>query len=176
MLATSVYLIVFRIVHILGGIAWGGAIFILVFFLQPTAKAVGPAAGPFMRELLGRRRIVTVVLAIAAATIVGGGFLYWHDWQQAGSLGDFVGSEFGLALTIGSASAIVAFGIGLFGTRPAVERLLALGAQMAAAGDAPPPELGQELQRTQARARTLAKTNFAFVTLAALAMATARHW
>lgn len=176
MLATSVYLIVFRIVHILGGIAWGGAIFILVFFLQPTAKAVGPAAGPFMRELLGRRRIVTVVLAIAAATIVGGGFLYWHDWQQAGSLGDFVGSEFGLALTIGSASAIVAFGIGLFGTRPAVERLLALGAQMAVAGDAPPPELGQELHRTQARARTLAKTNLAFVTLAAFTMATARYW
>lgn len=176
MLATSVYLIVFRIVHVVGAIAWGGAIFILVFFLQPTAKAVGPAAGPFMRELLGKRRIVTVVLMIAAATIVGGGFLYWHDWQQAGSLGDFVGTEFGLAITIGSVSAIVAFLIGLFGTKPTVERLLALGAQMAAAGESPPPELGQELQRTQARARTLAKTNLAFVTFAALAMATARYW
>lgn len=172
----GVYLTVFRILHILGAIAWGGSIFVLVFFLQPTAKAIGPAAGPFMRELLGKRRIVNVVLWIAATTIVAGGFLYWRNWQLVGSLGDFVGSDFGLALTLGSASALVAFGIGLFATKPTVERVLALGAQIAAAGDAPPPELGQELQRTQARARTLAKANLTFVTLAALAMATARYW
>ncbi len=55
MLATSIYLIVFRVLHVLFAIAWGGAVFLMVFFLQPTAKAIGPAAGPFMRELLGTR-------------------------------------------------------------------------------------------------------------------------
>lgn len=176
MLATSAYVIVFRIVHVVGAIAWGGAIFIFVVFLQPSAKSIGPAAAPFMRELLGRRKVATVVLWIAAATIVGGAFLYWHDWHQYASLGDFVSSRFGLALTIGSASAVVAFLIGLFGTRPAIERMLALGAQMAQAGDAAPAELAQELQSVQARARTLAKTNLVFVAIAALAMATARYW
>jgi hypothetical protein len=175
-LATSIYLIVFRTVHIVGAIAWGGAIFLLVFFLQPTAKAVGPAAGPFMRELLGKRRVVTVVLWIAGTTIVGGGFLYWHDWQQFGGLGDFVGTGFGLGLTIGSVAAIVAFLIGLLGTKPTIDRLLSLGGQMAAAGDPPPADLAKELERTQARARTLAKTNLTFVALAAVAMATARYW
>ena len=176
MLATSIYLIVFRIIHIVGAIAWGGAIFLLVFFLQPTAKELGPAAGPFMRELLGKRQVVTAVLQIAGATILGGAFLYWHDWQQTGSLGDFLGTRFGLTLTIGSVSAIVAFLVGLLGTKPTIDRVLSLGGRIAAAGDPPPAELAQELQRMQARARALAKTNLAFVALAALAMATARYW
>jgi hypothetical protein len=175
-LATSIYLLVFRTVHIVGAIAWGGTIFLMVFFLQPTAKSVGPAAGPFMRELLGTRKLGTVILWIAGSTIVGGAFLYWHDWQLFGSLGDFVGSGFGLGLTIGSVSAIVAFLVGLLGTKPTIDRMLALGGQVAAAGDAPPAELVQELQRTQARARMLAKTNLTFVALAAVTMATARYW
>jgi hypothetical protein len=129
-----------------------------------------------MRELLGKRKVVTVVLWIAATTIVGGAFLYWHNWQAFGSLGDFVGSEFGLALTIGAVSAIVAFLVGLLGTKPTIDRILALGGQIAAAGDPPPADLTGELQRMQARARTLAKTNLTFVAIAALTMATARYW
>jgi len=49
-------MLVFRVIHILLAIAWGGTVFLLVFFLQPSAKAIGPAAGPFMRELLGTRK------------------------------------------------------------------------------------------------------------------------
>jgi hypothetical protein len=174
--ATSTYLIVFRILHVMGGIAWGGSIFLLVFFLQPTAKAVGPAAGPFMGELLGKRRLTNVVLWIAGGTIVGGAFLYWHDAQIYGGLGDFLGETFGVILTGGSLSAIAAFLLGLLATKPTIERSLALGAQIRAAGDPPPAELVAQLQSVQARARRLAKTNFALVALAALAMATARYW
>ena len=176
MIATSAYLIVFRILHVMGGIAWGGSIFLLVFFLQPTAKAVGPAAGPYMVELLGKRKLANVVLWIAGATIVGGAFLYWHDAQLYGGLGDFLGETFGVVLTVGSLSAIAAFLLGLLATRPAIARTLALGAQIRSAGDPPPAELVAELQAIQARARTLAKANFALVAIAAFAMATARYW
>lgn len=174
--AGDAYVLVLRILHVMGGIAWGGAIFVFVFFLQPTAKTVGPAAGPFMRELLGRRRIVDVVLWIATTTIVAGLLLYWEDWRQFKTFGGFLGEPFGLWLTIGAISAIVAFTIGLFGTKPTIDRVLALGARMVAAGESPPPELAAELQAMQARARTLAKTNLVFVTIAAFAMSTARYW
>ena len=176
MLATSAYLIAFRTLHIVAGVAWGGAVFLFVVFVQPSAAAIGPAAGPFMQELLGRRKLVNKILWLAAITIVGGLFLYWHNWQVVGSLGDWVGTRFGLGLTIGSVGAIVAFLIGLFGTKPGVDRLMALGRQGAAAGGAAPPELVLEIQRTQARLRVLARTNLAFVTLAVLTMATARYW
>jgi len=172
----SVYMIVFRVIHILLAIAWGGTVFLLVFFLQPTAKAIGPAAGPFMRELLGTRRLTDWVLRIAGAAIVAGGFLYWHDLDQFENLGDFLGSEFGLWLTIGAISALVAFGIGMFATVPTIKRMLAVGGQVAQAGEAPPPELLQELGALQVRGRTLAKWNLAFVTIAAFAMSTARYW
>jgi len=175
-LATSVYLIVFRVIHVMLAIAWGGAVFLLVFFLQPTAKAIGPAAGPFMRELLGTRRLVDWILRIAGATIVAGGFLYWHDMQARGGLGDFLGTAFGLWLTIGSLAAIIAVAIGGALTKPTLERSLAVGAQIAQAGDQPPPELIQELASLQARGRSLAKLNLALVTIAAFAMSTARYW
>ena len=176
MLATSMYMVVFRLLHVLLAIAWAGTVFLLVFFLQPTAKAIGPAAGPFMRELLGTRRLVDWILRIAGATVVAGGFLYWHDMQVFGGLGDFLGSAFGLWLTIGAISAIVALAIGASATKPTLERMLAVGGQIAQAGDQAPPELMQELAALQAKGRSLAKLNLAFVTLAAFAMSTARYW
>ncbi len=176
MLATSTYLIVFRIVHILAAIAWGGSVFLFVLFVQPSAKAIGPAAGPFVRELVGRRRLTAVILWLAFATIVAGGFLYWHDLQLFGDLGEFLGTSFGLSLTIGSLAAIAAFLIGLFGTRPNAKRMLELGARMAQAGDAPPPDLVRDLQQTQARLARFARLSLSLIVLAALTMATARYW
>ena len=176
MLATSVYLIVFRILHILGAIAWGGSVFLLVLFLQPAAKALGPASGPFMRELLSTRRLVDWIIRIAGVTVIAGGFLYWHDWEITGSLGDFLGNAFGLTLTVGAVSALIALGIGIFATRPTVEKGFVVGAKIAQAGDPPPPELVQELAALQARGRMLAKWNLAFITIAAFSMSTARYW
>jgi uncharacterized membrane protein len=176
MLATSVYLITFRIVHILAGVVWGGSVFLFVVFVQPAAAAVGPAAGPFMQELLGKRKLVNAVLWIAGFTIAGGVFLYWHDWHAFGTLGDWVGSRFGLGITIGAVASIVAFLIGLFGTKPGVDRLMALGRKAAEAGGGPSPELAGEIQQLQARLRVLARANLAFVAVAVLAMATARYW
>jgi hypothetical protein len=172
----SIYVLVFRVLHILFAIAWGGAIFLLVFFLQPTAKAIGPAAGPFMRELLGVRRLTDWVLRIAWVAIIAGGFLYWHDLDQYPSFGDFLGDPFGLWLTIGAVAALGAVGIGMALTAPTLKRMLALGGQIAQAEGAPPPELVQELGAVQAKGRTLAKVNFALVALAAFTMSTARYW
>jgi len=175
-LGTSVYLIAFRILHVMAAIAWGGAVFMIVLFLQPTAKAIGPAAGPFMRELLGTRKLIDWVIRLAWLTIVAGGFLYWHDVDLVPSLGDFLEGAFGRWLTLGAVSALVAVGIGMFATRPTILRSLAVGAQIAQAGEQAPPELVQELGALQTKGRTLAKWNLAFVTFAAFAMSTARYW
>jgi hypothetical protein len=169
-------MLAFRVIHILAAIAWGGAVFMTVFFLQPTAKAIGPAAGPFMRELLATRRLIDWVVGLAWTTIIAGGFLYWHDLDLVDGIGDFLDSAFGLWLTIGAIAALVAVGIGMAATRPTIKRSLAVGAQIAQAGDAPPPELVKELGALQARARTLAMWNLAFITIAAFAMSTARYW
>jgi hypothetical protein len=161
---------------VVAAIAWGGSVFLTVFFLQPTAKAIGPAAGPFMRELLGARKMIDWNIRLAWVTIVAGAFLYWHDLQLYGDLGGFLGTAFGLWLTIGAISALVAVGIGMFATRPTMLRSLEVGGRIAAAQGPPPTELVRELQGLQTRGRSLAEANLTFITIAALAMATARYW
>ena len=177
MVATSIYMVVFRVIHVMLAIAWGGALFLLVVFLQPAAKTIGPAAGPFMRELLAVRHLTDWLLRIAGGAIVAGGFLYWHDMQAFGGLGDFLGTAFGLWLTIGALAAIVAVAIGSALTKPTLDRSLAdrcpdrAGRRPAAART-----LLQELAALQAKGRSYAKLNLALVTLAAFAMSTARYW
>ena len=172
----STYMLVFRVLHIMGAIAWGGSLFLVVLFIQPSAKAIGPAGAPFMREMLSRRHLGDWVLRLAGITIVAGGFLYWHDVQLYGSLGDFLGSAFGLWLTIGAIAALVAVGIGVFATKPTIDKGFEVGAKIAQAGDPPPPELLQELAALLARGQMLAKWNLAFVAIAAFSMSTARYW
>jgi hypothetical protein len=176
MQAAAVYMIVFRVVHILAGVVWGGSVFLFVVFLQPTAGAIGPAAAPFLGELLGRRKLVDAILWIAAFTIVGGAFLYWHDVQLVGGLGDWVGSRQGFVFTIGAVAAIVAFLIGLFGVKPKLDRVLALNRQAMEAGGAPTPERAAEIGRLQSQLRILARTSLAFIGVSVLAMSTARYW
>src|SRR5439155_5402704 len=79
--AVSVYMLVFRLIHIAAGVTWAGSVFLLVVFVQPTAAAIAPAGGPFMTELLGKRRLVDRIIGMGSVTVVGGLFLYWHDWQ-----------------------------------------------------------------------------------------------
>ncbi|HMK91489.1 MAG TPA: hypothetical protein VK576_00675 [Thermoleophilia bacterium] len=176
LLATSTYLIVFRIFHILAGVAWAGSVFLVVVFLQPSAAAVGPAASPVLMELLGKRRLIDRIIGLGVVTVVAGGFLYWHDWQAFGSLSDFLSSHFGLVLTIGGVCAIVALLIGIFGSRPAARRLVELGGTIAAAEGPPPPEIVAEVPVQQQRLKVLSRVSFAFLVVAVLAMSTARYW
>jgi hypothetical protein len=176
MVATSTFMIVFRILHIAAGVAWAGSVFLFVVAIQPSAAAIGPAAGPFMMELLAKRKLVSLLLSLAGTTIVAGLFLYWRIWHDSGDLGDFVTSKYGFSLTLGAVAAIVAFLIGLFGTRPNVARLLELAARAAASEGGPPPEVAQEVGKVQVRLKMLARASLAFIAVAVLTMATARYW
>lgn len=128
-----------------------------------------------MMELLGRRKLVSWLLSLGGTTVVAGLCLYWRDANGLDGLGAFLPSKFGLALTIGAVAAIVAFLIGLFGTRPNVRRLLDLAAQ-GAPGGAPTPAIAQEIASVQARLKVLAWTALALIAVTVIAMATARYW
>jgi uncharacterized membrane protein len=102
MLATDASMVFLRIIHIGTGVIWVGSLFVVVFFVQPSAATLGPAGAPFMSELR-RRRFVDVVFIDAAVTVLAGAFLYWHDWHTYPS---FIDTTFGKALTVGGLLAI----------------------------------------------------------------------
>jgi uncharacterized membrane protein len=173
---TSIYLIVFRVIHIIAAIAWGGSAFFFAIFLGPAAAELGPAAGPMMGYLVSRRKLTDVILRIAAFTVVGGLFLYWHDAGGFSGLGDFVGRADGFVLTIGALAGIGAFIEGLLVTKPSVKKLVAMGGAMAVPGAVPAPEEMAEFKRLQAKMKSAGMATLAMVTVAAFCMATARYW
>ena len=84
------YMVVLRIVHILAGVFWVGAAFTTILFLQSTAREVGPAAGPFMAHLAGKKHLVDWVLRAAGLTILAGLLMYWR--VSGGLDGDWLAS------------------------------------------------------------------------------------
>lgn len=175
MVGISVFMLVFRLLHIAIGVAWVGSVFLFVTFLQPTAAAIAPAGAPFMAELLGKRRLTDRIVGMGVATVVAGLFLYWHDWQAYGSFGDWIGSTFGAVITFGAVATIAALVIGIVWTRPNATRFIALAQQVAEAGG-PTPEQGAELARLQRLLKVFAMVNLALLAIAVFAMATARYW
>jgi len=172
----SIYMIVFRILHIGSAVLWVGMVAFFAVFLSPTASTLGPAAFPVMKELVEKRKVPRIIQSIAGFTVLGGLFLYWRDWHVYGGLGNFLGSAFGVSLTVGALAAISAFAVGNFVVARTVERLVEVGNELAAGGGPPAPELIAESRRLGARVRAASQTVLALLAVAVLGMATARYW
>jgi hypothetical protein len=145
-------------------------------FLQPTAGAIGPQAGPFMRELIMNRKLPNFLVAAGSVTVLAGLALYLKGIDDFGGLGNYLDSTYGLVLTIGAISAIIALGIGILRTRPTIDRTMQLAGEIGATDGPPPPEKAAELAALQARGRMLAKVVLAFQVVAVLLMSTASAW
>jgi uncharacterized membrane protein len=172
---TDWFFVIFRLLHISAGVAWVGSVFFLVVFLQPSAAAIGPAAGPLMGQLLGARKLVDRILVLGGITVIAGLVMYIKHAADAG-LGTWLGSAYGLVLTIGMVAALAALGIGASVTRPTVRRLLALQGQIGASGGPPSPEQGAQVAAFQATLKTAARLGLGLLAVATFAMATARYW
>ncbi len=124
---------------------------------------------------LRRRRFVDVVFVDAVFTVVAGAFLYWHDWHLYRSFGDWIGSRFGAALTVGALLALSGLGVAASVTRPTIVRLVSLGRQVAGSGGTPPPETAARIGVLQHRLVVAERASFSLVLLAVVAMASARY-
>jgi uncharacterized membrane protein len=176
MIGADVFMLVFRFLHIVAGVLWVGSAFLFVGFIGPSAAEVGPSAGPLLTAAVKKRRVARVILALGAITVIAGWVMWLRNLDNAGSLGDWVGSNYGLGLTIGGVLATVAAFVGWTGVGANVERLVDLGDQVATSGAPPTPEqqarmdgLGREIEKH-------GKMDLVLLLLAVTAMATARYW
>jgi hypothetical protein len=167
------YMVVLRIVHILAGVFWVGAALTTILFLQSTAREVGPAAGPFMAHLAGKKHLVDWVLRAAGLTILAGALMYWR--VSGGLDGDWLTSAPGISLTIGALCAIAAFSLGLSVVRPTIMATLAIGREVAASGGPPTPEHGAQLQALQKRGKAIGQVIVPLLIVAVSGMAAARY-
>jgi hypothetical protein len=133
--AEQLFQIVLRILHIASGVFWVGTAWFFFGWIEPTTKAIGPQAGPFMHHVVRNRRVVRAIVGAGALNVVVGLLLYWR--ASAGLNPAWIGSGMGIGFTIGGIAAIAAWLLGLTVIGPTVERLDEAGTAMATAGRPP---------------------------------------
>ncbi|MDQ8166106.1 MAG: hypothetical protein P3A28_10180 [Gemmatimonadota bacterium] len=110
-----------RIIHIIAGVFWAGAMFFMVSFLMPAFKDVGPD-GAKLSAALANRRLFVWMPVMALITIVAGFGLY--GMRMAG--GGWAATMEARILGIGAVAATIAFIVGVTVTRPAMMKADAL--------------------------------------------------
>lgn len=166
------YVIVLRVIHIAAGILWVGAAFVLFLFIQPSVKELGPEGQRFMGHLAVKKKLPMLVMLAAILSVLAGILLYWR--ASDGFDVDWISSGPGVAFTVGGLAAIMTLVLGLAITKPAADRMGALGQEIAASGGQPTPSQVFEMQRLQARLGLIGWLSMVLLTIAVVTMASAR--
>ena len=169
----DLYMVVLRAIHILAGVFWVGSFLLFFLFVGTTARDLGPQGAPFMTHLVRTKKLPLFVTGAGGITVLAGALLYWRT--SGGLDTGWITTGTGMTFTLGAVAAIVALAVGIFGIKPTVDRIGAIGESVAASGAAPSQEQMQELGGLQRRSRSLGWVNVALLTFAVLAMATARY-
>jgi len=162
----TVTVLTIRVLHVLLGALWVGAVTFVAAFLDPTAREMGPEGGRMM-GILQRRGFQRTVLILAVLTVLTGLWLLWH--LSGGFSSSFMGSRSGIVLSTGGLLGIIALTIGGHVITPTGKRLGALGARLAAAGTPPAPEDLAEMARLQRRLTASLRVT-AFLVLVTIAL------
>ena len=129
---TEVYLAT-RVLHIVLGAFWMGAIVFVAFFLMPAVGEAGPDGAKVMAGLV-RRQYLNLVPIVALVNILSGFWLYWRF--TAGFDPGLSGTRGAIAFGTGGILAVVALHIGLLSMRRNVLRAMKLAGQAAQTPDA----------------------------------------
>ena len=170
----DLFVIVLRLVHVVGGVLWvGGAVF-LDLFVARAAKQLGPQAEPMMNRIVVVQKMPIYFTVLAGLTILAGLILFWRD-----SAGDPVGwitrDATGLTFGIGGLAAILAFGVGLFGIKPTMQEIGAAGAAMKSVDGPPSQEMIGRMNAAQERLGRLNHISLGLLGIAVATMAIARY-
>jgi uncharacterized membrane protein len=169
-------MLVLRFFHIVAGALWVGSAFLFVGFVGPSAAEVGPSAGPLLSVAVKKRKVAKVITWLGMITVTAGWLMWIRDANDMGSLGDWLGTRFGLVLTIGAVLATAAFFSGYFGVGRNVERLVDLGDEIRASGAPPSDEQQARMGHIGAELKKHGQIDLVLLLLAVTAMSTARYW
>jgi uncharacterized membrane protein len=163
---------VLRVLHIVAGAFWFGAVIFAVRLLMPSLSAVGPAAGPVMAQL-NQRKMSTVFMGAAIVNLASGIWLMFI--VSGGAPGEWMKTGMGRTIGAGAACAILAMIVGAIVNPPAVKRMGQIATAAAQRGGPPSPEEAAEVQRLQKRMAGANAFVAILVLLALSAMAVARY-
>jgi hypothetical protein len=165
-------LLVLRLLHVLGGIAWVGFASFNTWFLIPALGSAGPAGGAVLAGLQ-QRKLFTVLPIIALVTILSG--LRLLMITSTGFSADYFETRSGLVYAAGGVAGIVGFLIALLLTRPKMARAGVLMGGRAAADADRQRAIDAEVGKLRAGAASSGLVSTVILLLSAAAMAVARY-
>jgi uncharacterized membrane protein len=166
-------MLVLRLVHVVGGVFWVGAMMYNAFFLMPIMAQAGPAAaGPIIAGFQQRKLFVWLPV-VAILTMLAG--LRLMMLQSAGFSSVYFGTPMGRTYLLGGAAAIIAFAVGFAVNRPAMTRMSELGAAMAGSDEAKRAAMQAEMATLRKRAGVATAVVTWLLIGAAAAMAVGRY-
>lgn len=160
-----------RLIHILAGIFWVGAVFLVASFLLPTMRATGREGGRFMQHLMQQRRLPVFLATAMLLTVVSGFTLYTRF--VAATHGAWAGTRPGIAYGVGGLAAIIGALVAMFVSGSAGRRMAAIGQK--AQGGGLTAEQQAEIERLQGRMVFGSRLVAGFLAVAAATMAIARY-
>ena len=164
--------LVLRVVHVLLAAFWVGSVFLMAFFLVPAVEEAGPAGGAVM-QALSRRRMPRILVWTGVLTVLTGLYLLWEVSHHF--TGTFMGSPTGILLSVGALFGVLALFIGVHMSKPAVDKMGALGTKVAASGAPPTPEDLAEMERLRGRLKLATRLMAATLAIALVCMALGPH-
>jgi uncharacterized membrane protein len=162
-----------RVMHIVLGVCWVGAVVFIAAFLVPSVRATGPGGAAIMRELVQERRMSLWLLVAAVLTVLSGIGLYWVD--SAGFQSAWLGSGPGRAFGLGGVLAVAGAAVGMGISAPTGRRLAQVAAPIQAERRPPTPEEAAQIAALQHRINRATNVTAGLLLLAAVAMAVARY-
>jgi uncharacterized membrane protein len=165
-MSSALWILLARAVHILGGVAWAGSVFMTASVILPLAARHGHEGFGQWVGMIGRR--MGPVSGIAALlTILSGIYLMAVLHEGDRSIG-------GIVLLSGAVAALLSFLSGFFIGRPAGLKLAKLSEQLGQSGT-PSAEIAQQIASLRARTAVSTRITTALLGLAVLAMAVFRY-
>lgn len=163
---------ILRLVHILSGVFWAGANFVMAGFISPSVAATAPESSKFMQYLAQKSGFPRFGEITGWLTILAGLGLYYliSDGFQP----SWFSTRRGIVLTIGGILAITAMVLAYAMQKPAAKRLGALGQEIQASGGPPSPEQLAEIQAQQKKLSRGSRWSAVLLTGAVIGMALSR--
>ena len=167
------WLLLLRLVHILGGILWVGGVCILAWFVGPTVRAEGADGVRFASRMMLERKLSQWLSAFAGLAILSGFILYGQAISNTD--GAFARSRSGMVYGVGAIAALAAMVTGITMGTMVGRRMGAMRAKFTAEKRAPTAEESAELARLAQRNSTGSRITAWLLVIAASAMAVARY-
>ncbi|AHG92519.1 hypothetical protein J421_4984 (plasmid) [Gemmatirosa kalamazoonensis] len=166
-------MLVLRLLHILAGVFWAGAMAMLAFLLFPAIRATAPAGGQVMGYLMNVKKLSVWLNAAGLFTLLSGLGMIWHNSALSG--GAWFRASSSHTFLLGGALALLGGIIGSTVNRRTAVRIAALGAQIQSGGAPPTAAQAAQMAALQTRLGKAMHTVAGLLLLAAAMMAIARY-